>query len=136
MRKLPSLSELEHITSEEFGANMDVILDRVTDEDTALIIDHKGKSYVLCPAEWVEFPDTEKLEPMLINAVRYAATVDATNLKETVNVVKELLPALSKGCITELLEIIKDLDEPWDELSLMLEAALPTTEKEEDSKTL
>lgn len=35
MRKLPSVSEMEHITSKEFGENMDAILDRVLKEDTA-----------------------------------------------------------------------------------------------------
>ena len=32
MRKLPSVSEMEHITSREFGANMDAILESVTIE--------------------------------------------------------------------------------------------------------
>lgn len=50
MKKLPAVSEMEHITSKEFGENMDAILVRVAKEDVALIIDHAGKSYVLCPA--------------------------------------------------------------------------------------
>lgn len=45
MRKLPSLTEIEHITSKEFGENMDAILDRISNEDIALIIDHNSKSY-------------------------------------------------------------------------------------------
>lgn len=46
MRKLPTVSEMEHITSKEFGENMDAILERVAKEDVALIIDHADKSYV------------------------------------------------------------------------------------------
>lgn len=40
MKKLPAVSEMEHITSREFGENMDAILERVAKEDVALIIDH------------------------------------------------------------------------------------------------
>ena len=47
MRKLPSLTEMEHIPAKEFGENMDAILDRISNEDIALIIDHNSKSYVL-----------------------------------------------------------------------------------------
>ena len=46
MRKLPSVSEMEHITSKEFGENMDAILDRVLKEDIALVIDHENILYV------------------------------------------------------------------------------------------
>ena len=47
MKKLPAVSEMEHITSKEFGENMDAILERVAKENIALIIDHDDKSYVL-----------------------------------------------------------------------------------------
>ena len=40
MRKIPAVSEMEHITSKEFGENMDAILERVAKENIALIIDH------------------------------------------------------------------------------------------------
>ena len=43
MRKLPSLTEMEHITSKEFGERMDAILDRVIKEDIAFIIDHNSQ---------------------------------------------------------------------------------------------
>ena len=33
MRKLPTVSEMEHITSKEFGENMDAILERVSKEN-------------------------------------------------------------------------------------------------------
>ena len=65
MKKLPAVSEMEHITSKEFGENMDAILERVAKEDVALIIDHAGKSYVLCPARWFELPELMQLEVMV-----------------------------------------------------------------------
>lgn len=136
MRKLPSVSELEHITSKEFGEKMDAVLDRVVEEDIALIIDHKGKSYVLCPANWFEVPGMKHIELMVKNAVRYIATVADTDLKETLDMVREALPALSTDCIRQLLDIIKDKGgdtdgKQWTDMKLILKAALSTTEKEE-----
>lgn len=38
MRKLPTVSEMEHITSKEFGENMDAILERVAKENIGSIV--------------------------------------------------------------------------------------------------
>lgn len=76
MKKLPSLTEMEHITSKEFGENMDAILDRITDEDIALIIDHNSKCYVLCPASWFDLRELKHLELMVRNAVRFVVSVE------------------------------------------------------------
>ena len=57
MKKLPAVSEMEHITSREFGENMDAILERVAKEDVALIIE--GVSIAAYPAD---FP----VEPLFI----------------------------------------------------------------------
>ena len=106
MKKLPTVSEMEHITSKEFGENMDAILERVAKEDVALIIDHEDKSYVLCPARWFEGPELTQLEVMVKNAVRYVSEVDDSDLAETARTVKEFAPLLSSACITTLLKII------------------------------
>ena len=89
MKKLPAVSEMEHITSREFGENMDAILERVSKENIALIIDHEDKSYVLCPARWFEVPELTQLEVMVKNAVRYVSEVDDSDLAETARTVKE-----------------------------------------------
>ena len=128
MRKMPSVSEMEHITSKEFGEKMDAVLERVSKEDIALIIDHEGKSYVLCPARWFELPELKQMETMVKNAVRYVAEVDDSDLAETFQVVGEFAPALSEECIGTLLEIIKsgasnDCDE-WHAIEQILENAL------------
>lgn len=140
MRKLPSLTEMEHITSKDFGENMDAIMDRVTAEDIAFIIDHNSKSYVLCPASWFEYPELKHIELLIKNAVRFVICVDDSDLTETVQMVKDVAPALSPECINGLLELIKGKDakdgnNKWDELQQALEAALPTTEERKDEDT-
>lgn len=77
MRKLPSASEMEHITSKEFGENMDAILDRVLKEDIALVIDHENKSYVLCPSRW--------FEPLESTQMQEDEAADKTSLIQRLN---------------------------------------------------
>lgn len=140
MRKLPTVSEMEHITSKEFGENMDAILKRVAKEDVALIIDHEDKSYVLCPARWFEVPELTQLEVMVKNAVRYVSEVDDSDLAETAQTVKELAPILSPACITMLLKIITNRifvgsGGAWCEMKQALEDALTKENKEEHTET-
>ena len=140
MRKLPTVSEMEHITSKEFGENMDAIMERVAKEDVALIIDHEDKSYVLCPARWFEGPELTQLEVMVKNAVRYVSEVDDSDLAETAQTVKELAPILSPACITMLLKIITNRifvgsGGAWCEMKQALEDALTKENKEEHTET-
>ena len=140
MKKLPAVSEMEHITSKEFGENMDAILERVAKEDVALIIDHEDKSYVLCPARWFEGPELTQLEVMVKNAVRYVSEVDDSDLAETAQTVKELAPILSPACITMLLKIITNRifvgsGGAWCEMKQALEDALMKENKEEHTET-
>ena len=140
MRKLPAVSEMEHITSKEFGANMETILERVAKEDIALIIDHADKSYVLCPARWFEVPELTQLEVMVKNAVRYVSEVDDSDLMETAQTVKELAPVLSPACITTLLKIIMGkisdgCGGAWREMKQALEDALMKANKEDTTET-
>lgn len=140
MKKLPAVSEMEHITSKEFGENMDAILEQVAKENIALIIDHADKSYVLCPARWFEVPELTQLEVMVKNAVRYVSEVDDSDLAEAAQTVKELAPILSPACITMLLKIITNRifvgsGGAWCEMKQALEDALTKENKEEHTET-
>lgn len=140
MRKIPAVSEMEHITSKEFGENMDAILERVAKENIALIIDHADKSYVLCPARWFEVPELTQLEVVVKNAVRYVSEVDDSDLAETAQTVKELAPILSPACITMLLKIITNRifvgsGGAWCEMKQALEDALTKENREEHTET-
>ena len=140
MRKIPAVSEMEHITSKEFGENMDAILERVAKENIALIIDHDDKSYVLCPARWFDVPELTQLEVIVKNAVRYVSEVNDSDLAETAQTVKDLAPILSPACITMLLEIIVSKISDgcggvWCEMKQALEDALMKANKEDTTET-
>lgn len=47
---------LEHISSKDFCDRMDEILDQISKDDIAMIIDHGDKSYLIMPFEWSGYP--------------------------------------------------------------------------------
>ena len=104
MKRLPNLSEMEHVTSAEFGEKMDAILDRIIADDIAMVIDHNDKSYVICPAHWFDLPDMKHIETLLKNAVRYASNSEDSDREETVEMVREFLPVLSGEFIETLIQ--------------------------------
>lgn len=136
MGKLPKLSEMEHVTSKDFGIKMSHIMDRVLAEDIGIIIDDETKSYVLCPANWFEIPEAEHLETMIKNAVRYTAMLDESDIAATADMVHEFLPVLTNACIASLLDAIEHRNtdmqsDQWQEMKAFLEKTLTTTEKED-----
>lgn len=50
--KLQPVSEMEHFTSSEFLDQFDVLIDKVSKDQVGIVIEHEGRSCVLCPAEW------------------------------------------------------------------------------------
>lgn len=136
MRKLPAISEMEHITSKEFGEHMDTIIDRVTEEDIALAIDHEDKSFVICPASWFDLPEMKHIETVLKNALKYARVMDEYDLKETIETVREFSCFVSEECLNELIKIAvegqADSTNPlWVELVATLKEALEPVKKKE-----
>ena len=136
MRKLPAISEMEHITSKEFGEHMDTIIDRVTREDIALAIDHEDKSFVICPASWFDLPEMKHIETVLKNALKYARVMDEYDLKETIETVREFSCFVSEECLNELIKIAvegqADSTNPlWVELVATLKEALEPVKKKE-----
>ena len=65
------IDKLEHISSEEFGRNLDAITDRITREDIAMVIDHGDKSFVIHPAHWLLPCSQEQFDTLVTCTVRY-----------------------------------------------------------------
>ena len=106
-RKLPPISELEHISSEELGQNLDAVLERIDKEDIALIIDSPASSYVLCPAEWF-IPDRSEMSILLTCSLRYAMGRD-THITSTIqHYILDYLPLLHTETVRNLLVIIDE----------------------------
>ena len=115
---------------------MDTIIDRVTEEDIALAIDHEDKSFVICPASWFDLPEMKHIETVLKNALKYARVMDEYDLKETIETVREFSCFVSEECLNELIKIAvegqADSTNPlWVELVATLKEALEPVKKKE-----
>lgn len=136
MRKLPAISEMEHITSKEFGEHMDTIIDRVTREDIALAIDHEDKSFVICPASWFDLLEMKHVENMVKTAVKYARVMEENDLKETIETIQKFSCFVSEDCLHKLLAIALErqadsTNSLWVDLVATLKEALETVKKKE-----
>ncbi len=111
--KLPSVSELQHITAQEFCDRMDDYFEKINREDTALIIDTDHHSYVLCPAHWFELvvPPNGHFNIAMTCALRYALD-RPTGIAETMAmIIRESLPRLNEQTIRGM---IRDIDQQFD----------------------
>ena len=68
----PTTAEMKHYTAEEFCADMDAILETITREDTAYIIDAEKGSYVICPAHWFDLLNRRESNYLATYTVQYA----------------------------------------------------------------
>ena len=68
----PTTAEMKHYTAEEFCADMDAILETITREDTAYIIDAEKSSYVICPAHWFDLLNRRESNYLATYTVQYA----------------------------------------------------------------
>ena len=71
-RDYPTTAEMKHYTTEEFCAEMDAILETITREDTAYIIDVEKGSYVICPAHWFDVYHRRESNFLATYTVKYA----------------------------------------------------------------
>ncbi len=98
---------LEHISSKDFCDRMDEILDQISKEDIAMIIDHGEKSYLIMPFEWSGYPSKAELNRLAIWALRYAL---ASGDQET-ELLPEILENAERLLTTETLNLLlKEID--------------------------
>lgn len=70
---LKKIEELPRISRSQFCEDMDAVLDKVSEENTAFVLTEDGKSdLVLCPAAWFDFIYDDDFGCIINSAVRYA----------------------------------------------------------------
>ena len=105
--KIIDLLGLEHISSKDFCDRMDEILDQISKDDIAMIIDHGDKSYLIMPFEWSGYPTKAELNRLAIWALRYAL---ASEDQET-ELLPEILENAERLLTTETLNLmLEDID--------------------------
>ena len=102
MPRIPTIAEMEHFTAEQFGADMDHILDRVSKENTAFIIDSKEASYVLCPASWIDPVEEVQTADLLRSSLKLAVSSDLSSQAEVVAAAKPMIQRLSPASALQI----------------------------------
>lgn len=70
---LKKIEELPRISRNQFCEDMDAVLDKVSEENTAYVLTEDGKpDLVLCPAAWFDFIYDDDFGCIINSAVRYA----------------------------------------------------------------
>ena len=69
---MPRIEDMPRITRQQLCDEFDSILERVEKEKAAFLIEDKKKSYVLCPASWIEAYNDVDFGEIVNAAVRYS----------------------------------------------------------------
>ena len=107
---LPKVSEMRHISAQEFCDHMDDYLEEVDKQDTALIIDTEHHSYVLSPARWfdLEIPENGHFNIAMTCALRYALDRPTSIVDTLAMIIRESLPRLNEQTLQGM---VWDIDE-------------------------
>ena len=100
----PSTSEMKHYTAEEFCADMDAILETITKEDTAFIIDSEKGQYVICPAHWFDMLNIKRESNYLATyTVQYALTQNRETAELVCADIRRRLYTFSYGTVEKMI---------------------------------
>lgn len=69
---MPRIEDMPRITRQQLCDEFDSILERVEKEKAAFLIEDEKKSYVLCPASWIEAYNDEDFGEIVNAAIRYS----------------------------------------------------------------
>lgn len=140
MKIKPSVTQMQHITSKEFGERMDVVLDWIIAEDTAVIIEHHAKSYVLCPASWFLSNNSAYNDNGLVRTIRGIADVDDADIVTIMNRITKLLPEEFLDQISNLFNAILEVtggsaDKRLSDIDRLLDKVFPSTKKQDNGES-
>ncbi len=95
-REMP-LEKMTRVTRQQFCVRMDELMDMVTAEDTAFIIEGElGGEYALCPASWFRVSRDDDFDAIIICAVRYAIGRNT------------YMPSLVEGFVRRWMDFLED----------------------------
>ena len=124
-KTFPTVSEMERMSSEALCKNFDVVLDRICEEDTAIIIEHKEKDFILCPAYWFT-PTKEEINTLVVTTAKYILTLRDSEEAQYI-AVRDSIPFLTEESLMYLIALIEerqDFSSEIVELRTMLEKRL------------
>ena len=104
INKIPSTAEMKHYSAEEFCADMDAILETITKEDTAYIIDTEKGQYVICPAHWFDILNIKRESNYLATyTVQYALTQNRETAELVCADIRRRLYTFSYGTVEKMI---------------------------------
>ncbi len=105
LKQHPSTAEMKHYSAEEFCADMDAILDTITKEDTAYIIDSEKGQYVICPAHWFDILNIKRKSNFLATyTVQYALTQNRETAELVCADIRRRLYTFSYGTVEKMID--------------------------------
>lgn len=104
LNKHPLTAEMKHYTAEEFCANMDEILDTITRENTAYVIDTEKGSYVICPAEWFDLGRRRESNFLATYTVKYALMQNKETAEMVCADIRRRMYTFSYGTVEKMID--------------------------------
>ena len=104
LNKHPLTTEMKHYSAEEFCADMDEILDSITRENTAYIIDTDKGSYVICPAEWFDLERRRESNFLAAYTVKYALMQNRETAEMVCADIRRRLYTFSYGTVEKMID--------------------------------
>lgn len=100
----PLTAEMKHYSAEEFCANMDDILDTITRENTAYVIDTEKGSYVICPAEWFDLDFRRESNFLATYTVQYALMQNKETAETVCADIRRRMYTFSYGTVEKMID--------------------------------
>ncbi len=103
-KDIPTTADMKHYSAEEFCQNMDSILESITREDTAYVIDTDEKQYVICPAYWFDIYCRRESNFLATYTVKYALLQNKETAELVCADIRRRMYTFSYGTVEKMIE--------------------------------
>lgn len=104
---LQPISTMEHVPLSELGGRLDELFSRCSKENIGFVLDDDHKSYVLCPAWWLDFCFDDDFGCIINSALRYAIGRHTYMPSVVVNFIRRYMDILDTKTLTVIIEDIE-----------------------------